>query len=433
MNRNGGVKMELKSIYSLDIQDWQQWLQEHKQPKFRANQIFDWLYKKRVQSIEEMSNLPKDLKALLAESFDFTTLKERKKQIASDGTTKFLFELADGDLIETVLMRHKYGCSVCVTTQVGCRIGCKFCASTLSGLKRNLQAGEIVAQVLRVQQYLDETEGRVSHIVVMGIGEPFENYENLSANQIFDWLYKKRVQSIEEMSNLPKDLKALLAESFDFTTLKERKKQIASDGTTKFLFELADGDLIETVLMRHKYGCSVCVTTQVGCRIGCKFCASTLSGLKRNLQAGEIVAQVLRVQQYLDETEGRVSHIVVMGIGEPFENYENLSSFIHIINNEKGLNIGSRHITVSTSGIVPKIYDFAQQHPQVSFAISLHAPTDELRTQLMPINRAYPLEKLMKAAHHYVEKTNRRVTFEYGLIKNVNDRKQIVELHSNMD
>lgn len=241
------------------------------------------------------------------------------------------------------------------------------------------------------------------------------------AAQIFDWLYKKRVSSIEEMSNLPKDLKASLSEHFDFTTLSERKKQVASDGTTKFLFELADGNLIETVLMRHNYGCSVCVTTQVGCRIGCKFCASTLSGLKRNLEAGEIVAQVLRVQQHLDEIGERVSHIVVMGIGEPFENYDNLTQFIHIINNDKGLNIGARHITVSTSGIVPKIYDFANHHPQVSFAISLHAPNDELRTQLMPINRAYPLVKLLEAAKFYVEKTNRRITFEYGLIKNVND------------
>ena len=241
------------------------------------------------------------------------------------------------------------------------------------------------------------------------------------AAQIFDWLYKKRVSSIEEMSNLPKDLKASLSENFDFTTLSESKKQVASDGTTKFLFELADGNLIETVLMRHNYGCSVCVTTQVGCRIGCKFCASTLSGLKRNLEAGEIVAQVLRVQQHLDEIGERVSHIVVMGIGEPFENYDNLTQFIHIINSDKGLNIGARHITVSTSGIVPKIYDFANHHPQVSFAISLHAPNDELRTQLMPINRAYPLVKLLEAAKFYVEKTNRRITFEYGLIKNVND------------
>ncbi|MGL4335521.1 MAG: 23S rRNA (adenine(2503)-C(2))-methyltransferase RlmN [Turicibacter sp.] len=245
--------------------------------------------------------------------------------------------------------------------------------------------------------------------------------QSFRANQIFDWLYKKRVTSIDEMTNLSKELKQVLHDHFEFTTLEEVTKQVASDGTTKFLFKLHDGHLIETVLMRHNYGSSVCVTTQVGCRIGCKFCASTLGGLVRNLQAGEIVAQVLRVQQDLDATEERVSHIVVMGIGEPFENYENLSSFIHIINNDMGLNIGSRHITVSTSGIVPKIYEFADEHPQVSFAVSLHAPNDELRSQLMPINRAYPLKELMKAVHYYTRTTNRRITFEYGLIKNVND------------
>ena len=244
------------------------------------------------------------------------------------------------------------------------------------------------------------------------------------ATQIFEWLYKKRIQSIEEMKNIPKELKKLLTDHFDFTTLIERQKQVASDKTTKFLFKLEDGHLIETVLMYHKYGCSVCVTTQVGCRIGCKFCASGLSGLQRNLEAGEIVAQVLKVQQYLDETNERVSHVVVMGIGEPFENYDNLSKFIHLINHDKGLNIGARHITVSTSGIVPKIYQFAEDHPQVSFAISLHAPNNELRSQLMPINRAYPIEQVMQAAKDYVKKTNRRVTFEYGLIKNVNDKRE---------
>ena len=247
------------------------------------------------------------------------------------------------------------------------------------------------------------------------------------ATQIFDWLYKKRVQSIDEMRNLPKDLKQKLAEAFDFTTLIERKKQVASDKTTKILYELADGHLIETVLMYHKYGCSVCVTTQVGCRIGCTFCASGIDGLKRNLEAGEIVAQIIKIQQFLDATDERVSHVVVMGIGEPFENYEQLSKFIHLINHDKGLNIGARHITVSTSGLVPKIYDFSQDHPQVSFAISLHAPTNELRTQLMPINRAYPIEKLMKAAKDYTKKTNRRITFEYGLIKNVNDTSECAE------
>ncbi len=241
------------------------------------------------------------------------------------------------------------------------------------------------------------------------------------ATQIFDWLYVKRVNSIEEMTNLSKELRAVLAQNFSMTTLTEQTKQVASDGTTKFLFKLQDGNLIETVLMKHQYGHSICVTTQVGCRIGCKFCASTLGGLVRNLEAGEIIAQVLNVQKSLDETQGRVSHIVVMGIGEPFENYENLSTFLTVVNEEKGLNIGARHITVSTSGIVPKIYEFANDHPQVSFAISLHAPNDELRTQLMPINRAYPIQKVMEAARYYVDKTNRRLTFEYGLIKNVND------------
>ena len=242
------------------------------------------------------------------------------------------------------------------------------------------------------------------------------------AAQIFDWLYKKRVETVDEMTNLPQALRTLLGDNFNFTTLKERRKQVAeSDGTTKFLFELADGNLIETVLMFHKYGASVCVTTQIGCRIGCKFCASTLNGLIRNLEAGEITAQVMKVQKHLDESGQRVSHIVVMGIGEPFENYDALSKFIHVVNHDNGLNIGTRHITVSTSGIVPRIYDFTRDHPQVSFAISLHAPNDELRTSLMPVNRAYPLSKLMEASRHYIKTTNRRLTFEYGLIKNVND------------
>ena len=241
------------------------------------------------------------------------------------------------------------------------------------------------------------------------------------AAQIFDWLYVKRVNTIDEMSNLPKGLRDLLDQHFTMTALKEQTKQVASDGTTKFLFELQDGNLIETVLMKHQYGSSVCVTTQVGCRIGCKFCASTLGGLIRNLEAGEIVAQVVQVQKALDETDERVSHIVVMGIGEPFENYENLSKFLNLMNHEKGLHIGARHMTVSTSGIVPKIYDFANDHPQVSFAISLHAPNDELRSQLMPINRAYPIEKVIEASRYYIKQTNRRLTFEYGLIKNVND------------
>jgi 23S rRNA (adenine2503-C2)-methyltransferase len=239
--------------------------------------------------------------------------------------------------------------------------------------------------------------------------------------QIFDWLYKKRVSSFEDMNNLSKGLRDKLSENFQITTLKTVIKQSSSDGTIKFLFELHDGYSIETVLMRHDYGNSVCVTTQVGCRIGCTFCASTLGGLKRHLEAGEIVAQVVTVQQALDETDERVSSVVIMGIGEPFDNYDNMMSFLKIINHDKGLMIGARHITVSTSGIVPKIYQFADENMQINFAISLHAPNTELRSRLMPINRAYKLDDLMKSVRYYIDKTGRRISFEYGLFGGVND------------
>lgn len=241
------------------------------------------------------------------------------------------------------------------------------------------------------------------------------------ATQIYEWLYEKRVASFEEMTNLSKGLREKLSQNFSVTPLKEVVKQVSKDGTIKFLFELQDGLSIETVLMRHQYGNSICVTTQVGCRIGCTFCASTLGGLKRHLSPGEIVAQVVHVQRELDQTDERVSSIVVMGIGEPFDNYQSLMNFIRIINDEKGINIGARHITVSTSGIVPKIYEFANEGLQVNFAISLHAPNTSLRTQLMPINKAYPLDELLEAVRYYIEKTNRRVSFEYGLFGGVND------------
>ncbi|MBM7109203.1 putative dual-specificity RNA methyltransferase RlmN [Brevibacillus laterosporus] len=242
------------------------------------------------------------------------------------------------------------------------------------------------------------------------------------AAQIFDWLYVKRVTEFEEMSNLSKALRDKLNEQFRIKALTEITRQESADGTIKFLFQLIDGHAIETVIMRHNYGNSVCVTTQVGCRIGCTFCASTLGGLKRNLDAGEIVAQVLQAQRALDADEGRVSHVVVMGIGEPFENFEPLLSFLNIINDNRGLNIGQRHITVSTSGIVPKIYEFAERGGQVNLAISLHAPNTELRSKLMPINRGFPLEKLMEACRHYVAQTGRRISFEYGLFGGQNDQ-----------
>ena len=253
------------------------------------------------------------------------------------------------------------------------------------------------------------------------------NEKTFRAEQIFDWLYVKRVSSFEEMTNLSKGLRDSLANTFTLTTLNTIIQQQSSDGTIKFLFELHDGYSIETVLMRHEYGNSVCVTTQVGCRIGCTFCASTLGGLKRNLEAGEIVAQVVKVQKALDETDERVSSIVIMGIGEPFDNYDHMLSFLKIVNHDRGLNIGARHITVSTSGIIPKIYQFADENLQINFALSLHAPNSELRGRLMPINRAYKLPDLMDAIRYYVDKTGRRVSFEYGLFGGVNDQVEHAE------
>lgn len=253
------------------------------------------------------------------------------------------------------------------------------------------------------------------------------NEKAFRGEQIFEWLYKKRVTSFEDMSNLSKNLRELLQDNFTITTLKTLIQQTSNDGTIKFLFELHDGYSIETVLMRHDYGNSVCVTTQVGCRIGCTFCASTLGGLKRNLEAGEIVAQVVKVQQALDEMDERVSSVVIMGIGEPFDNFTSMMSFLKIINHDKALNIGARHITVSTSGIIPKIYEFAEQNMQINFAVSLHAPNTELRSRLMPINRAYKLPDLMEAIRYYVDKTGRRVSFEYGLFGNVNDQVEHAE------
>jgi len=257
---------------------------------------------------------------------------------------------------------------------------------------------------------------------LVDMGEPA-----FRATQLYQWLYGHRVTSFEAMTNLPKALRRKLAEAFDLAALREVTRQVSKDGTVKFLFGLRDGNAIETVIMRHRYGNSVCVTTQVGCRIGCTFCASTIGGKVRDLTAGEIVAQVVEAQRFLDREGERASHVVVMGIGEPFENYEALMAFLSIINHDKGLNIGQRHITVSTSGIVPRIYDFADAKLQVKLAVSLHAPNDELRSRIMPINRRYPLSELMEACRYYVETTGRRITFEYALLGGVNDRPEHAE------
>jgi 23S rRNA (adenine2503-C2)-methyltransferase len=251
-------------------------------------------------------------------------------------------------------------------------------------------------------------------------------HKKFRASQVWDWLYKKHVTDFAEMTDVNPECLQLLADHYVIQTMNEHLKQESTDGTIKFLFKLWDGDLIETVLMRHKYGLSVCVTTQVGCNIGCSFCASGLLPKKRDLSSGEIVEQIMKVQLHLDKAKQgeSVSHIVVMGIGEPFDNFKNLVDFLHIVKDQKGLALGARHITVSTSGLADKIVEFADLNLQVNLAISLHAPNNELRTRIMKINRAIPLEKLMPAIDYYLEKTNRRVTLEYILIKDMNDQKE---------
>ena len=238
------------------------------------------------------------------------------------------------------------------------------------------------------------------------------------SSQIMEWLYRKKVTSFDEMTNISKKFIEKLKEDFTLDRLECVTRQDSYDGTKKFLFRLSDGNLIETVLMDHEYGYSVCVTSEVGCNMSCAFCASGMKKKKRNLTAAEMVLQILMVSIL---TGFRVSHVVVMGIGEPFDNYENVTTFLNIINNAKGLEIGSRHITVSTCGVVPKIYEFANFPLQVNLAVSLHAPTNEIRDQIMPINKAYPLEVLMSAIKEYIRITDRRVTFEYIMLKGLND------------
>lgn len=254
-------------------------------------------------------------------------------------------------------------------------------------------------------------------------------HKKFRANQVWEWLYRRRVTEFSDMTDVNPECLELLAENFAIQTLGEHIKQESADGTVKFLFKLQDGNLIETVLMRHKYGLSVCVTTQVGCNIGCSFCASGLLAKSRDLSSGEVVEQIMKVQLHLD-AEGKgeaVSHIVVMGIGEPFDNFDNMIDFIKIMINHKGLAIGARHITVSTSGLANKIYDFADSGLPVNLAISLHAPNNDLRTRIMKINKAIPIEKLMKSLDYYIEKTNKRITIEYILLKDVNDHKEEAE------
>lgn len=257
------------------------------------------------------------------------------------------------------------------------------------------------------------------------------------ATQIFEWLYKKNVKSFDEMTNIKKEYIEKLKENFKISDLEIENEQVSSDGTRKYLFRLNDGNFIETVLMNHEYGLSVCVSTQVGCNMGCAFCASGLNKKVRNLETDEIVLQVSMIDEIMKKMDKRVSHVVVMGIGEPFDNYNNVIKFLRIINDPKGIEIGSRHITVSTCGIVPRIIEYSDFDLQVNLAVSLHFANNEKRSKYMKINQVYDLSALMDSLKYYFSKTNRRITFEYILINDVNDSiddaKKLVKLIKGMN
>ena len=253
------------------------------------------------------------------------------------------------------------------------------------------------------------------------------------AEQIFQWIYVEKVKNFEEMTNLSLDLRKRLEENYTMCNYRILRKLESVDGTKKYLFDVLDGNAIETVLMEYHHGKTICVSSQIGCKMGCKFCASTGIPFVRNLTPGEIVEQILAVEQ---DTNSQISNVVFMGIGEPFDNYENVMKAIKIMNHQKGLNIGARHISVSTSGVVPRIYDFAKEGFQCTLSISLHATSNEKRSSMMPVNRKYPIEELMKACQEYIRLTNKRISFEYALAKenndNLEDAKALVKLLKGM-
>ena len=251
---------------------------------------------------------------------------------------------------------------------------------------------------------------------VTGLGQPA-----FRAKQLFSWLHEKRVQEFSAMTNLPKSFLQQMEQQCTIETLRPLRRQCAKDGTVKYLFGLADGNSIETVLMRYSYGNSVCVSTQVGCRMGCRFCASTQGGRVRNLTAGEIANEIYAV---MADTGERVSHIVLMGIGEPLDNFDNVMDFLSIISCPQGVNIGMRNISLSTCGLVPMMEKLAQKKLGLTLSVSLHAPTNQMRSSMMPVNDAYPLEKLIPACRAYQRATGRRISFEYSIARGVNDSEQ---------
>lgn len=242
--------------------------------------------------------------------------------------------------------------------------------------------------------------------------------QGFRAKQVYEWIHKHLALSYDEMTNIPKSLRTELEEKFPLCGYRIADKKVASDGTVKLLFAVKDGDFIECVVMKYKYGYTICVSSQVGCKMGCAFCASTIGGFKRSLSAGEILAQVYMAQREIND---RISHIVLMGMGEPLDNYDNVMRFISLVTNENGLNISMRNISLSTCGVVPKIEELMHKHLQITLSVSLHAPNDEIRSRIMPVNRRYHIDELLDMCKRYTSETSRRISFEYSMISGLND------------
>lgn len=254
----------------------------------------------------------------------------------------------------------------------------------------------------------------------------FLGYPKFRAKQVYEWLHKHLVSDYDEMSNLPKNLREELKEKLPIHCCKIEKKQVSKlDNTVKYLFQLHDGDFIESVVMKYKYGYTICVSSQVGCKMGCAFCASTLGGFKRSLTAGEILSQLYTAQKDIGE---RISHIVLMGMGEPLDNYDNVMRFLELVTDEQGVNISMRNISLSTCGIVPKIEELLSKHLQLTLSISLHAPSDDIRSGIMPINKKYSVDELLKICRKYTNETSRRISFEYSMLSGFNDTDECARL-----
>ena len=378
-----------KDIKSLNLEELKTELESMGEKAFRAKQMYEWMHVKLARSFDEMTNLSAKFREQCKEKYEYTCVKPvRIQESKIDGTKKFLFELSDGNVVESVWMQYKHGNSVCISSQVGCRMGCRFCASTLDGLERNLTPSEMLDQIYAITRL---TQERVSNVVVMGTGEPMDNYDNIL----------KFLHLLTDENGL---------------NISQRNVTVSTCGIVPRMRQLADEKLQITLAL------SLHATTDEKRR--------KLMPIANRYS----IKELMEVCRYYFEQTGRritfeyslerVSNVVVMGTGEPMDNYDNILKFLHLLTDENGLNISQRNVTVSTCGIVPRMRQLADEKLQITLALSLHATTDEKRRKLMPIANRYSIKELMEVCRYYFEQTGRRITFEYSLVGGVNDTEE---------